>query len=130
MQNRGASISAVIAGLDPAIHLFRKNFDAKKMDPRVKPAGDAAGRVSTGLTRPGHALVSPSEQLNDRIEQRKAADHDNETARCPAGQVADLNKQNAEDQSRDCPCVSIHAEKHTPEDGLTRQHIASVSADD
>jgi hypothetical protein len=25
----------VIAGLDPAIHL-----DAKKMDPRVKPAGD------------------------------------------------------------------------------------------
>jgi hypothetical protein len=26
----------VIAGLDPAIHLFRK-----KMDPRVKPAGDA-----------------------------------------------------------------------------------------
>jgi hypothetical protein len=43
MQNRGASISAVIAGLDPAIHLFRKNFDAKKMDPRVKAAGDAAG---------------------------------------------------------------------------------------
>jgi hypothetical protein len=28
--------SGVIAGLDPAIHLF-----AKKMDPRVKPAGDA-----------------------------------------------------------------------------------------
>jgi hypothetical protein len=26
----------VIAGLDPAIH-----FPAKKMDPRVKPAGDA-----------------------------------------------------------------------------------------
>jgi hypothetical protein len=41
---RGASVSAVIAGLDPAIHLFRKNFDTKKMDPRVKPAGDAAGR--------------------------------------------------------------------------------------
>jgi hypothetical protein len=33
-------VSAVIAGLDPAIHLFRKTFDAKKMDPRVKPAGD------------------------------------------------------------------------------------------
>ncbi len=44
MRNRGASVSAVIAGLDPAIHLFRKNFDAKKMDPRVKPAGDTAGR--------------------------------------------------------------------------------------
>jgi hypothetical protein len=56
MQNRGASVSAVIAGLDPAIHPFRKNFDAKKMDPRVKPAGDAAGRASTGLIRPGHAL--------------------------------------------------------------------------
>jgi hypothetical protein len=56
MQNRGASVSAVIAGLDPAIHPFRKkNFDAKKMDPRVKPAGDAAGRASTGLIRPGHA---------------------------------------------------------------------------
>jgi hypothetical protein len=40
MQNRGASVSAVIAGLDPAIHPLRKNFDAKKMDPRVKPAGD------------------------------------------------------------------------------------------
>jgi hypothetical protein len=57
MQNRGASVSAVIAGLDPAIHLFRKNFDAKKMDLRVKPAGDAAGRGSTGLIRPGHALA-------------------------------------------------------------------------
>jgi hypothetical protein len=44
MRNRGGSVSAVIAGLDPAIHLFRKNFDAKKMDPRVKPAGDTAGR--------------------------------------------------------------------------------------
>jgi hypothetical protein len=43
MQNRGASAFAVIAGLDPAIHPFRKNFEAKKMDPRVKPAGDAAG---------------------------------------------------------------------------------------
>jgi hypothetical protein len=39
MQNRGASISAVIAGLDPAIHPFRKNFDAKKMDPRVTLRG-------------------------------------------------------------------------------------------
>jgi hypothetical protein len=37
MQNRGASVSAVIAGLDPAIHPFRKealmqgSFDAKKL---------------------------------------------------------------------------------------------------
>jgi hypothetical protein len=30
----------VIAGLDPAIHL-RKHSCCKKMDPRVKPAGDA-----------------------------------------------------------------------------------------
>jgi hypothetical protein len=66
MRSRGASVSSVIAGLDPAIHLFRKNLDAKKMDHEnsgvpefwpfrwtqignirfavVKPAGDAAGR--------------------------------------------------------------------------------------
>jgi hypothetical protein len=72
MQNRGASISAVIAGLDPAIHVFRKKFDAKKkMDPRVKPAGDNAGRGeywinSTGprisradLTFATHLAASP-----------------------------------------------------------------------
>ena len=35
-----SNLSAVIAGLDPAIHLVRKNDLAKKMDPRVKPAGD------------------------------------------------------------------------------------------
>ena len=36
------SLSSVIAGLDPAIHLLlRKKRLAKKMDPRVKPAGDA-----------------------------------------------------------------------------------------
>jgi hypothetical protein len=29
-----------MAGLDPAIHLLRKKLLAKKMDPRVKPAGD------------------------------------------------------------------------------------------
>jgi hypothetical protein len=29
-----------MAGLDPAIHLLRKNFLQKMMDPRVKPAGD------------------------------------------------------------------------------------------
>jgi malonyl CoA-acyl carrier protein transacylase len=33
----------VIAGLDPAIHLLRNKHVAKKMDPRVKPAGDASG---------------------------------------------------------------------------------------
>ena len=32
--------SFVIAGLDPAIHLAPKKFFQKKMDPRVKPAGD------------------------------------------------------------------------------------------
>jgi hypothetical protein len=60
MQNSGASISAVIAGLDPAIHPFRKNFDVKKdvkkMDPRVKPAGDAQGWAGTGSIRAGHEL--------------------------------------------------------------------------
>jgi hypothetical protein len=32
--------SAVIAGLDPAIHHLREDFLAKKMDARVKPAHD------------------------------------------------------------------------------------------
>jgi hypothetical protein len=31
----------VIAGLDPVIHPLRKNVLAKRMDPRVKPAGDS-----------------------------------------------------------------------------------------
>ena len=30
----------VIAGLDPAIHLLRKELLRETMDPRVKPAGD------------------------------------------------------------------------------------------
>jgi hypothetical protein len=33
-------IEVVIAGLDPAIHPFRKKLSAKKMDARVKPAHD------------------------------------------------------------------------------------------
>jgi hypothetical protein len=39
--------------LDPAIHPFRKNFDAKKMDPRVKPAGD----TRVGSSSPEQGLV-------------------------------------------------------------------------
>ena len=35
-----AAIAIVIAGLDPAIHPVRKKVLTKKMDPRVKPAGD------------------------------------------------------------------------------------------
>jgi hypothetical protein len=37
-------LHCVIAGLDPAIHLY-----AKKMDPRVKPAGDGAKGGPTSL---------------------------------------------------------------------------------
>jgi hypothetical protein len=33
----------LIAGLDPASHLLRKKLYAKRMDPRVKPAGDGFG---------------------------------------------------------------------------------------
>ncbi len=33
-------VASVIAGLDPAIHLLCETLFAKKMDPRVKPAGD------------------------------------------------------------------------------------------
>jgi len=43
--------SAVIAGLDPTIHLL-----AKKMDPRVKLAGDR----SEGVDRPESALRADS----------------------------------------------------------------------
>jgi hypothetical protein len=47
MRHYGATISVVIAGLDPAIHLVRNNRHAKKMDPRVKPAGDGGGWRAT-----------------------------------------------------------------------------------
>jgi hypothetical protein len=74
MENSGASISAVIAGLDPAIHPFRKNSDAKKMDPRVKPAGDAPGWASTGSIRPGHELaaflLSGNAPLSARLQNK------------------------------------------------------------
>jgi hypothetical protein len=39
-QDVSHSLSSVIAGLDPAIHLLCKMRLAKRMDPRVKPAGD------------------------------------------------------------------------------------------
>jgi hypothetical protein len=35
-----AAIAVVIAGPDPAIHPVREKVLTKKMDPRVKPAGD------------------------------------------------------------------------------------------
>src|SRR5262249_2610470 len=51
--------SAVIAGLDPAIHPLRKKFLRRAMDPRVKPAGDGSGwtpgsspGMTGGLTTP------------------------------------------------------------------------------
>jgi hypothetical protein len=42
-------IFLVIAGLDPAIHPLRKSL-AKKMDPRVKPGGDALECATLNLT--------------------------------------------------------------------------------
>jgi hypothetical protein len=50
MQNNGASISAVIAGLDPAIHPFRKKALMRRRwtrgsSPRVTlPGGQALGQ--------------------------------------------------------------------------------------
>ena len=49
MQDGSHGLSFVIAGLDPAIHLVCKNALAKRMDPRVKPAGDAREWVSAAL---------------------------------------------------------------------------------
>jgi hypothetical protein len=48
-----AAIALVIAGLDPAIHRLRKKVFTKRMDPRVKPAGDGRLRgARLPLTRP------------------------------------------------------------------------------
>ena len=58
MQDGWHNLSFVIAGLDPAIHLLCKNALAKRMDPRVKPAGDAREWVSVEPIRTGTALVS------------------------------------------------------------------------
>ena len=51
------SLSSVIAGLDPAIHLLCKNALAKWMDPRVKPAGDTREWVSPAPIPAGTALA-------------------------------------------------------------------------
>src|SRR5262249_4724820 len=47
---RGAMRSPVfvIAGLDPAIHLLRKNFLRRMMDPRIKSGGDESSAESVG----------------------------------------------------------------------------------
>src|SRR5262245_9378933 len=47
------AVAVVIAGLDPAIHPVRKKVLAKRMDPRVRPAGDGslAWRETPPLTR-------------------------------------------------------------------------------
>src|SRR5262249_57035289 len=42
---------SVIAGPDPAIHLLRETLFAKKMDPRVTPAGDAYGYAFSQTSR-------------------------------------------------------------------------------
>src|SRR6266851_7392812 len=47
---------AVMRGLDPRIHHLRKIY-AKRMDPRVKPAGDGSGWASADSNRPGTAVV-------------------------------------------------------------------------
>ena len=57
MQDGWHSLSSVIAGLDPAIHLLRKTPFTKRMDPRVKPAGDAGERARAEPTRTATALV-------------------------------------------------------------------------
>jgi hypothetical protein len=43
--SRSTLLRPFIAGLDPAIHLYAK----KKLDPRVKPAGDEQNAASTSL---------------------------------------------------------------------------------
>ncbi len=55
--------SAVIAGLDPAIHPLRKKFLRRMMDPRVKPAGDACG---CELQKSKPTGICPSGEFNPR----------------------------------------------------------------
>jgi hypothetical protein len=43
--------SVVMRGLDPRIHHLCKIY-AKKMDPRVKPAGEGIGLMSADANRP------------------------------------------------------------------------------
>src|SRR6516164_1043992 len=54
----GAVIAVVIAGLDPAIHPVRKKVLTKRMDPRVKPAGDG-GFASRAAPHPALAALGP-----------------------------------------------------------------------
>src|SRR5437899_2242191 len=56
-QSARSNISVVIAGLDPAIHLFAKLLP-KKIDPRVKPGGDTRGFATAESNPPERALVS------------------------------------------------------------------------
>src|SRR6266567_914198 len=51
-------LDALIAGLDPAIHLLRMKF-FYAMDPRVKPGGDERGSAMGESTRPERALRVP-----------------------------------------------------------------------
>jgi hypothetical protein len=54
---RRCRAQTVIAGLDPAIHQFRRRLIAGQMDPRVKPAGDeplsSDERVLAKVVMPG-----------------------------------------------------------------------------
>jgi len=58
--------SNVIAGLDPAIYLH-----AKKMDPRVKPAGDAQRCGSTSSEQAQKVRSSPRHAGCDAFPLRK-----------------------------------------------------------
>jgi hypothetical protein len=55
MQDGWHDLSFVIAGLDPAINFLCKTLFAKRMDQRVKPAGDAREWVSAEPIRMGTA---------------------------------------------------------------------------
>src|SRR5215470_17728946 len=70
-----AAIAVVIAGLDPAIHPVRKKVLTKRMDPRVKPAGDGRLRgARLPLTRLApSALATLSPQGGERVQTEFAA---------------------------------------------------------
>ena len=57
MQDGSHSLSSVIAGLDPAIHLIRNTHLTKRMDRPVKPAGDAGEWIRAETIRTATALI-------------------------------------------------------------------------
>src|SRR5215471_5150393 len=54
------------------------------------------------------ALIPPSQQFNEGVEHDGAAEHDDETARRSAGDIAKFNDQHAQQHDQARPEESVH----------------------